>query len=75
MTGDEFQAAAIETWALRDSSEWERKMAHAICMLSSEAGEVAGLWQKCVGQGHEYDKNAMRDELGDALYAIAIACG
>ena len=46
---------------------------HAVFGLTSEAGEVAGILQK-VYQGHEFDKEHIKKELGDCLWMIAEAC-
>lgn len=45
----------------------------AVFGLTSEAGEVAGILQK-VYQGHEFDKDHIKKELGDCLWMIAEAC-
>ncbi len=47
---------------------------HAGLGLASEAGEIAGLLQKWVGQGHSLDEARMMLELGDALWFIAKLC-
>lgn len=51
---------------------------HAILMhstlgLASEAGEVAGIFQKRY-QGHEFNPEHLMKELGDCLWMIAEAC-
>lgn len=45
---------------------------HAVLGLTSEAGEVAGIFQK-VYQGHEVDPEHLKKELGDCLWMIAEA--
>lgn len=47
--------------------------ASAVFGLTSEAGEVAGIMQK-VYQGHPFDKEHLKKELGDCLWMIAEAC-
>ena len=49
------------------------RLHHAVFGLASEAGEVSGIMQK-VFQGHEFDKEHMKKELGDCLWMIAEAC-
>ena len=46
---------------------------HGVTLTSSEVGEVAGLVQK-VYQGHEFDLEHMKKELGDVLWGIAEIC-
>lgn len=48
-------------------------MSHAVLGLCSEAGEVAGIFQKSY-QGHEIDPEHLKMELGDCLWMIAEAC-
>lgn len=48
-------------------------LAHASYGLCSEAGEVAGLFQKEL-QGHEMTAEHLKKELGDCLWMIAEAC-
>lgn len=46
---------------------------HGVTLTSSEVGEVAGLVQK-VYQGHEFDLEHMKKELGDVLWGVAEIC-
>ena len=46
---------------------------HAVLGLNSEAGEVAGIFQKEY-QGHEKNTEHILKELGDCLWMIAEAC-
>lgn len=46
---------------------------HAIFGLTSEAGEVAGIFQK-VYQGREIDPDHLKKELGDVCWMVAEAC-
>lgn len=71
MTGNEYQRLAMRTCNL--FSNRDDMMRHAIFGLSSEAGEVAGIFQKQY-QGHEVDPEHVRKELGDCLWMIAEAC-
>lgn len=68
-SADEYQQGAMRT-ATHNSDE--AKLMHAVFGLASEAGEVSGLFQKTY-QGHELDKGALIEELGDCLWMIAEA--
>ncbi len=66
MTGTEYQKKAMRTCT-------ELGINHAVFGLASEAGEVAGIMQKKL-QGHGFDPEHMKKELGDCLWMIAEAC-
>lgn len=70
MTGSEFQKSAICTVNINDPKDMLR---HAVFGLTSEAGEVSGILQKEY-QGHPFDPEHMKKELGDCLWMIAEAC-
>lgn len=72
MTGKEYQKLAMRTCNLPYDNK-EGRLHHAVFGLTSEAGEVAGILQK-VYQGHEFDKEHIKKELGDCLWMIAEAC-
>lgn len=72
MTGNEYQKLAMRTCSIPYDHR-EEMMNHAVFGLNSEAGEVAGLFQK-VYQGHELDPEHLKKELGDCLWMIAEAC-
>jgi NTP pyrophosphatase (non-canonical NTP hydrolase) len=40
--------------------------------LTGESGEVADMIKKVVGHGHDMDKRAIEEELGDVLWYIAV---
>ena len=46
---------------------------HAVLGLTSEAGEVSGLFQKKY-QGHKLDPEHLEKKFGDCLWMIAEAC-
>ena len=71
MTGNEYQKLAMRTCSINDDNK--SVMYHGVFGLTSEAGEVAGLLQK-VYQGHEFDKEHMKKELGDCMWMIAEIC-
>lgn len=68
---DLYQGESIRT----DWPDWRARrddgVIHAALGLASEAGEIAGVVQKWVGQGHGLDRDAIIDELGDALWFAA----
>ena len=72
MTGKEYQKLAMRTCSIPYDNK-EGRLQHAVFGLTSEAGEVAGILQK-VYQGHEFDKEHIKKELGDCLWMIAEAC-
>ena len=72
MTGNEYQKLAMRTCSIPYDNK-EGRLHHAVFGLTSEAGEVAGILQK-VYQGHEFDKEHIKKELGDCLWMIAEAC-
>lgn len=49
------------------------KLAHAVCGIASEAGEIAGIYQKAM-QGHAVDLNELKKEIGDVLWMLAELC-
>ena len=72
MTGNEYQKLAMRTCSIPYDDK-EGMLNHAVFGLTSEAGEVAGILQK-VYQGHEFDKDHVKKELGDCCWMIAEAC-
>ena len=71
MTGNEYQKLASRT--ISNSMSSDEKMKHGVFGLCSEAGEVAGLFQKQY-QGHNIDPQHLAKELGDCLWMIAEIC-
>lgn len=69
---DTYQMEAMRTCSFR-YGEQDKMMRHAVFGLCSESGEVAGILQK-VFQGHDFDKEHFKKELGDCLWMIAEAC-
>ena len=72
MTGNDYQQLAMRTCSIPYDQK-EDRLRHAVFGLTSEAGEVAGILQK-VYQGHPFDKEHIKKELGDCLWMIAEAC-
>ena len=71
LTGNEYQRMAMRTCSITDSQSG--MLSHAVLGLNSEAGEIAGLFQKEY-QGHKLDPDHLKKELGDCLWMIAEAC-
>ena len=71
MDGNEYQKRAMRTCSINDDNK--SMLYHGVFGLTSEAGEVAGLLQK-VYQGHEFDDEHMKKELGDCMWMIAEIC-
>lgn len=74
MTGgglDAYQEGAART-ANRSLAEPQRLL-DAACGLAEEAGEVLAHVRKHVMQGRALDRDALAEELGDALWCVAIA--
>ncbi len=69
MTGNEYQELANRTM----SCECGMAEMHAVHGISSESGELQALYQK-IYQGHEFDEEHAKKELGDILWFIAEYC-
>lgn len=72
MTGSEYQKLAMRTCSI-PYDDTKGRLHHAVFGLTSESGEVAGIMQKEY-QGHKFDQEHMKKELGDCLWMIAEAC-
>ena len=72
MTPTEYQKLAMRTCSI-PYTDRGAMLTHAVLGLASEAGEVAGIFQKTY-QGHEADTEHIKKELGDCLWMIAEAC-
>lgn len=51
----------------------ERRLMVAALGLAGEAGEFANLVKKMTAHGHDFDPDALKDELGDVLWYLAEA--
>ena len=71
MTGNEYQNLAKRT-INEKLYNFELKK-HALHGMSSEIGEINAIYQK-VFQGHEFDEEHVKKELGDLLWFIAEYC-
>jgi NTP pyrophosphatase (non-canonical NTP hydrolase) len=68
---DEYQTDAVEMM-----SEMARKnpLLNSALGLCGESGEYADIIKKNLFQGHDLDKEHLKEELGDILWYIAEAC-
>lgn len=73
MTPNEYQKLAMRTCNFQHDDRYDDMVCHAVFGLTSEAGEVAGLFQKWY-QGHELDEEHLMKEIGDCLWMIAELC-
>lgn len=71
MTGNEFQQLAARTINKDLTPTGQGK--HALHGMVGEIGELHSLYQK-IYQGHEFDPNHAKKELGDLLWFIAEYC-
>lgn len=72
MTPNEYQRLAMRTSPCSENDPGAM-LNHAVFGLCSEAGEVAGIFQK-VYQGRDVDTEHVKKELGDCCWMIAEAC-
>jgi NTP pyrophosphatase (non-canonical NTP hydrolase) len=70
MTFEEFQAAARRT--VNPALDTDDRLMDAAAGLAEEAGEVLGLVRKRAFQGRAVSEDQLRNELGDALWCLAI---
>lgn len=71
MTGKEYQKLAARTMN-GDFVPREQGM-HALFGMVGEIGEIHSVYQKLY-QGHDFDVNHLKSELGDLLWFIAEYC-
>lgn len=71
MTGNEYQNLAKRT--INENLYNFELEKHALHGMSSEIGEINAIYQK-VFQGHEFDEEHVKKELGDLLWFIAEYC-
>lgn len=71
LTFDEYQKLARRTQNPKLSMA--ETQLHALHGLAAEIGEIHSIYQK-VYQGHQFDPEALKEEIGDALWNIAELC-
>lgn len=73
MTLNEYQKQAKRTFIGKRAT-----ITNAVLGIAGEAGEIADYVKKCRYQGHKYESEVMKEELGDLLFYVANAariCG
>ena len=73
MTLDEYQQAARRT--IKPALSGSDRLADAVAGLAEESGEALGHVRKHLYQGRALDRDALKEELGDALWCLAAAAG
>ena len=71
MNFSEYQELAQRTSNTKTKSD---KITNGLMGLNGEAGECIDILKKYYYQGHELDKDKLKDELGDVLWYIAETC-
>lgn len=71
MTGNEYQALAERT--INPELTDVGLLLHAMFGLSSEAGELCGIFQKHL-QGHDLCPHHVKKEIGDVMWFVAELC-
>lgn len=72
MTGNEYQKLAERTMDFKNLTPAELEM-HALHGMVGEIGELHSIYQK-VYQGHEFDEEHAKKEVGDILWFISEYC-
>ena len=70
LTLDEYQQFALRTWTRR--AEEDANFGYLALGINDEAGEVAKVVKRAFWHGKEVDREAMKEELGDTLWYIAV---
>ena len=70
MTLNDYQVAAVRT--VNPGLDEKQRLLDAAAGLAEEAGEILGVVRKHVYQSRALDGNALRAELGDALWCLAM---
>lgn len=63
-----------QKYAMRTANPTCKTLPNAALGLTGEAGEVADFIKKYLYQGHEFDGERIKKELGDVLWYIALMC-
>ena len=71
MNMNEYQKLAART--MNNDLSWKEQRKHALHGMVSEVGELHSIYQKKY-QGHEFDEEHAKKELGDLLWFIAEYC-
>ena len=71
MTGNQYQKLAART--INQGLTWKEQGKHALHGMVGEIGELHSIYQKKY-QGHPFDEEHAKKELGDLLWFIAEYC-
>lgn len=72
MEGKEYQKLAMVT--LNKDLTKKDMLSNGVMGLCGESGEVIDVVKKHLYQGHELDKNKIKNELGDVMWYVAEIC-
>lgn len=72
LTANEYQRQALRS-ALLDRP-LDQQLLNAALGLAGEAGEITDLVKKVFFHGHDQDDAKLKEELGDLLWYVALAC-
>lgn len=70
LTMASYQREAVRT--AKPLEDFDDKVYRGILGLVGEAGELADYWKKVKFQGHELDRAAMYNEMGDILWYLSV---
>lgn len=73
MNANDYQKAALRTARLEENGPIST-LVNCALGLSGESGEFADHMKKYVYQGHTFDHEHLKKELGDILWYVAVAC-
>lgn len=71
MTFNKFQKMSART--INKDLSGEEVELHALHEIAGEVGEIHSIYQK-VYQGHDFDEENLKEEIGDLLWGIAELC-
>ena len=71
LTLEKYQALANRSSGA--GGDGEKRLIVSALGLTGEAGEFANLVKKMTAHGHDFDGEALKDELGDVLWYVAEA--
>lgn len=71
MSPNQYQMLAART--MRNDLSAKEQQKHALFGMAAELGELHGIYQKTY-QGHEFDTEHVKKEIGDMLWFIAEYC-
>ena len=69
---EEYQEKSMRTMNWKLTSE--QLLSNMILGISGETGEIADIMKKYLYQGHQLDRDSVKEELGDVMFYIANLC-